>query len=366
MGISVPSVIITTNFIFGGSNNSYYYLLFECLIQLVSFISNKSLSGRVIAANKQSTSGLTLQFPFDSNPMSSQYSRSILPIQMADLNLFDFPFPWTLTGVHALCGAIGSYSFYWLGIFTPSRLNERESMVMLLFSVLYTINIAISNVSLHLVTVPFHQVVRAMTPIFTIILSILFLKKNFSTMTYISLLPVVLGVVFATVGDYYFTKMGFFLTVLGTILAALKTVVTNRVQVGRLKLHPLDLLLRMSPLAFVQTVIYAYVTGELHRVRAFSRTEMTTSLVIALVTNGVIAFFLNVVSFTANKKTSALTMTVAGNVKQVLSIILAVVIFNLTITPTNGLGIFLTLLGGAWYARIEFVERNRTIPPLGR
>ncbi|CAG8752721.1 11346_t:CDS:2, partial [Racocetra persica] len=197
----------------------------------------------------------------------------------------------------------------------------------------------------------FHQVVRAMTPIFTIVLSITFLKKQFTTMTYISLLPVVLGVVFATVGDYYFTKMGFFLTVLGTILAALKTVVTNRVQVGRLKLHPLDLLLRMSPLAFVQTVIYAYVTGELQRVRAFSRTEMTMSLVFALITNGVIAFFLNVVSFTANKKTSALTMTVAGNVKQVLSIILAVVIFNLTITPTNGLGIFLTLLGGAWYAK---------------
>ncbi|CAG8761237.1 42031_t:CDS:2 [Gigaspora margarita] len=211
-----------------------------------------------------------------------------------------------------------------------------------------------------------------MTPIFTIVLSITFLKKQFTTMTYISLLPVVLGVVFATVGDYYFTKMGFFLTVLGTILAALKTVVTNRVQVGRLKLHPLDLLLRMSPLAFVQTVIYAYVTGELQRVRAFSRTEMTTSLVFALITNGVIAFFLNVVSFTANKKTSALTMTVAGNVKQVLSIILAVMIFNLTITPTNGLGIFLTLVGGAWYAKIELSERNRAAvrvltekPPLG-
>ncbi|CAG8458615.1 118_t:CDS:10 [Ambispora gerdemannii] len=177
-------------------------------------------------------------------------------------------------------------------------------------------------------------------------------------MTYVSLLPVVLGVVFATVGDYYFTSM-----VLGTILAALKTVVTNRVQVGRLKLHPLDLLLRMSPLAFVQTVIYAYVTGELNRVRSFSRTEMTSSLVVALVTNGIIAFFLNYVSFTANKKTSALTMTVAGNVKQVLSIILAVVIFNLTITPTNGLGIFLTLCGGAWYAKIELTERTHKQVP---
>ncbi|CAG8539845.1 4702_t:CDS:2 [Acaulospora colombiana] len=80
----------------------------------------------------------------------------------------------------------------------------------------------------------------------------------------------------------------------------------------------------MSPLAFIQTVIYAYVTGELHRVRVFSRTEMTSSLVFALVTNGVIAFFLNVVSFTANKKTSALTMTVAVRLsKEKLSVYIA-------------------------------------------
>lgn len=62
--------------------------------------------------------------------------------------LFDFPFPYTLTGIHALCGAIGSYSWYSMGGFQPARLNDRESMIMLLFSVLYTINIAISNVSL--------------------------------------------------------------------------------------------------------------------------------------------------------------------------------------------------------------------------
>lgn len=123
---------------------------------------------------------------------------------------------------------------------------------------------------------------------------------------------VVAGVAFATFGDYNYTAMGFFLTVLGTVLAALKTVVTNRVQVGRLKLHPLDLLLRMSPLAFVQTLIYSYMTGEMAEVQEFYRTSFTWGLFFALLMNGVIAFFLNVVSFTANKKTSALTMTVAG------------------------------------------------------
>ena len=120
-------------------------------------------------------------------------------------------------------------------------------------------------------------------------------------------------------------------------LSALKTIVTNVVQVGRLKLHPLDLLLRMSPLAFLQCIAYAYLTGELEKVIDYGFTKMTTTSFFALLMNGVIAFFLNIVSFTANKKTSALTMTVAANVKQVLSIVLAVLIFNLTITKYNQL-----------------------------
>ncbi|KAI9254056.1 hypothetical protein BY458DRAFT_442915 [Sporodiniella umbellata] len=226
--------------------------------------------------------------------------------------MFQFPFPWTLTAIHTLCGTIGSSLFWKMGIFKPSQLGERENIVMLMFSVLYTINIAISNVSLNLVTVPFHQVVRAMTPVFTVMLNVLLLKKSYSNMTYISLIPVIAGVAFATFGDYNYTAMGFFLTVLGTVLAAVKTVVTNRVQVGRLKLHPLDLLLRMSPLAFIQTMIYSYLTGEMEAVKVYWTNRLDFTVFCALLLNGVIAFFLNVVSFTANKKTSALTMTVAG------------------------------------------------------
>ncbi|OZJ03340.1 hypothetical protein BZG36_04215 [Bifiguratus adelaidae] len=280
------------------------------------------------------------------------------------LALYNFPYPWTLTAVHTLCGTIGSYLCLRSGSFTVTSLGERESAVIAGFSILYTINIAISNVSLNLVTIPFHQVVRAMTPVFTVILSVMLLQKHQSVMTYVSLIPVVMGVAFATYGDYSYTTMGFFLTIFGTVLAALKTVLTNRILVGRLKLHPLDLLLRMSPLAFVQTVFYAYLTGELSQVRSFAATEMTWSVAFALLINGIIAFLLNVVSFTANKKTSALTMTVAGNVKQVLSILLAVVIFGLKIGQLHLAGIALTLAGGAWYTTVELSEKKQqsTLP----
>lgn len=60
--------------------------------------------------------------------------------------------------------------------------------------------------------------------------------------------------------------------------------------------------MRMSPLAFIQCVIYGLLTGELSRVQRYGALEMTRGKATALLLNGVIAFGLNIVSFTANKK----------------------------------------------------------------
>jgi hypothetical protein len=41
-----------------------------------------------------------------------------------------------------------------------------------------------------------------------------------------------------------------------------------------------------------------------------------------------------------------------------MTIALAVVLFDLHISFTNGIGIFLTLIGGAWYGYVEYIERG--------
>ncbi|EPQ51849.1 TPT-domain-containing protein [Gloeophyllum trabeum ATCC 11539] len=300
--------------------------------------------------------------------------------------LVRFPFPYTLTAIHALCGSIGGYFLLARGMYVPAKLSSQDNAALVAFSVLYAMNIAVSNVSLQLVTVPFHQVVRASTPIFTIFLSYLFYGTLCSREKMISLIPVIVGVGFATYGDYYFTTWGLILTLFGTFLAALKTIFTNVLQSPpisplspstpaaspppkftmrsflppRLHLHPLDLLTRMSPLAFIQCVLYAQLSGELDRVKEYSAREMTGMRAATLLVNGAIAFGLNIVSFTANKKAGPLSMTVAANVKQVLTIALAMFIFHLPPSMTNTLGIVLTLLGGAWYAATGYEEkRNR-------
>ena len=149
--------------------------------------------------------------------------------------LIQFPFPYTLTALHALCGTIGSSillrlqgpdpSFSSTGVTTQKSswsffhkitpdLSLGESIVLLFFSMLYTINIVVSNASLRLVTVPvshlylvpgnpffiplqFHQVVRASTPFFTIVFSLILLGKRCTKRKLCTLIPVVAGVCFA-------------------------------------------------------------------------------------------------------------------------------------------------------------------------
>ena len=190
----------------------------------------------------------------------------------------------------------------------------------------------------------------------------------------------------STYGDYYFTPVGFFLTLLGTLLAALKTILTNIILVKKtqpssplpfssdstthllsddvptqsssppsffssllsismfnssssdpatnspksptlssftlpkLSLSPLHLLYLLSPLAFIQTTLLAYFTGELSRVQLHlfhSSSSMhpegaSLNFRIWLASNGILAFFLNVVSFNANRRVGPLAMSVAG------------------------------------------------------
>ena len=61
----------------------------------------------------------------------------------------NFPFPYTLTAIHALCGAIGSWICLERNVFSMPQLTARESIQIILFSVLYAINIITSNVSLY-------------------------------------------------------------------------------------------------------------------------------------------------------------------------------------------------------------------------
>lgn len=90
--------------------------------------------------------------------------------------------------------------------------------------------------------------------------------------------------------------------------------------VPKLSLSPLHLLYLLSPLAFIQTTLLAHFTGELRRVQLhifdsaspIPSAGASWNFRIWLISNGILAFFLNVVSFHANRRVGPLAMSVAG------------------------------------------------------
>ena len=67
-------------------------------------------------------------------------------------------------------------------------------------------------------------------------------------------------------------------------------------------------------------------------------------LIQALVVNGVGAFALNIVSFSANKKTSPLAMNIGGVTKQVLAIVIGIMLFKTPVTGFSMMGVRWTWL----------------------
>lgn len=267
----------------------------------------------------------------------------------------NFSFPWILSGLHISVSSVGAWLTLRYGRRDHEFLKLTKSLVIKigLFSALYSINIAMSNVSMKYVSLAFHQVSRSATPIITLILEFFILGKVAGKWCVASLIPVVAGIILTVLGEFNGTELnglGLFLTVFGIFLSSLKGVVTNFLLVSGFKMHPLELIALLGPFASLQCVLASVLTGESHAIyRQFQHTPIDRFLVFGLMINAFLAFLMNWISFSANKETSALAMTVAGNVKQAVSVALSVILFGSKLRLLDSIGIIITLIGGAWY-----------------
>lgn len=293
--------------------------------------------------------------------LGTYFFFSLLLTLYNKLVLSMFHLPWLLTFLHASFASIGTWAMLQMGYFKLSRLGRKENLALVAFSALFTANIAVSNLSLAMVSVPFYQTMRMLCPIFTILIYRVWYGRTYSTMTYLSLLPLIIGAAMTTLGEMSFTDAGFLLTIFGVILAALKTVVTNRFMTGSLALPPIEFLMRMSPLAALQALACSAVTGEIGKFheRMTSGEISLPPAFASLFGNGFLALLLNISSFNTNKLAGALTMTVCGNLKQCLTVALGIVLFDVTIDLLNGAGMAVTMLGAAIYSKAELDNKAK-------
>ncbi len=261
-----------------------------------------------------------------------------------------------------ICSAIGSYITMKIGGYPVKELSPKQRLNVGLFSILFCSNILVGNTSLRFVTVSLTQVVRCIIPGLTMFLSMMILGKSYSREYLASVIFVMMGVGLASYGEVDFHVVGFLLTIFVCFLSSLKSVLSNMFL--EKEDHPFDLLYRMSTLACIQLVFAAALFGEFGKIGQWREEhpeiEPSRFFFFAII-NGLIAFSVNFSNFQTTKKTSALTVTVAGNVKHMATIVFSILVFSTPITLLNGLGTMVTVAGAAYYSYLE--RRKKVVGP---
>lgn len=280
------------------------------------------------------------------------------------------PTPYLLTAFHAIASFAGSSILRSLTDHTPAELPPLSlvhHITLGALSFLYTINIAISNLSLSLVSLPLHQTIRAVNPAITVFVSHLItpFPPAYSAQTYCSLIPIILGVFLATYDHGHFSASSphdVLLTFSGAFLATFKTVTMHRLQTThRAPLSPLQLIHYLSPWAALQSGALAWWTGEIGIFQGqFALPNSLTArstVAVYLLCNCTGAFLLNVASFEANQRSGPLSIAVASNLKQVVILLTSLRMGSGSnphiIYRSHVIGSLMTVFGGIWYAKSE-------------
>lgn len=287
-------------------------------------------------------------------------------LNKAAFSKVNFRYPYALSTIHMACNLVGAQIyFYFNRTMKPKIIEPAHKKTILYFSILFSLNIAIGNMSLRWVSVNFNQVSRALVPVIVMIISIVYFGKSFSTERKIAVIPIVLGAGMAVYGDLGYTNVGALYTSFCVVLAAMKVVVSGELLTGELKLHPVDLLLKMCPLALIQIGFFSVITGEVSEIWLNRESLLASSAPGVVLFSGLLAFLLNVSSFIANKSTSALTLCICANIKQVLLAIISTIYFGDPVSMVNAVGIMVACGGSLRYGIVSVGEKD-VAPPASK
>lgn len=182
---------------------------------------------------------------------------------------------------------------------------------------------------------------KAFTPVAVLVFSYFSgLEKTSYVEVYI-VMVICVGVALTSVGESYFSWIGFTFQSLAIMAESSRLVLTN-VLMKQLKLDPLSSLYYIAPVCafFIGIACIIFEGSDLPLERM-----QTSDFIAILLVNGGVAFTLNVAVVLLISNTSALVLTLAGIVKDILLVFLSITLFGSPVTPLQYAGYGVALLG---------------------
>lgn len=219
--------------------------------------------------------------------------------------------------------------------------------------------------------------IKGLSPLFTVLAYKIFYRINYSTSTYLSLVPLTLGVILACSADFSANLIGLIAAFGSALLFVTQNIVSKKLfnEASRAEADPpqqrnrkpdkLNLLCYSSGLAFVLTsplwlwsegfelisdfLQDASVDLNADKAGAYDHGRLTLEFIF----NGTFHFMQSLVAFALLSVVSPVTYSVASQIKRVAIVLFAIVWFGNSVSAIQALGIGLTFLGLYLYDRIS-------------
>ncbi|WFD28039.1 hypothetical protein MNAN1_003047 [Malassezia nana] len=298
---------------------------------------------------------------YTSSALSSNTSKSLLsrsPVASEAL----FPYPVTLTLVQFVFVNVFCYvgtRRSLLGEFTLAKrlvhISWRQMRDIVQISVFNVLGHALSSLAVSHVEVSLVHTIKALSPLFTVMSYALFFRVPYSMRTYISLVPLMTGVVLAcsSLSKNKREDMVGFAAALGSTLIVVaqniysKKLLKPAVSVAtnaHEKLDKVNILFYSSACSIVLMLpMYLYYDAGSMLVHASQ--PLSLRALYLLTTNGVVHFAQNLLAFQVLAHVSPVTYSVANLFKRVFVILVAIAWFGQQVSVLQWVGITLTFVG---------------------
>ncbi|KAG8501423.1 hypothetical protein CXB51_003753 [Gossypium anomalum] len=272
------------------------------------------------------------------------------------LSNYGFKYPMFLTMCHmTACSLLSYIAIAWMKMVPMQTIRSRVQFFKIsALSLVFCVSVVFGNISLRFLPVSFNQAVGATTPFFTAVFAYLMTLKREAWLTYLTLVPVVAGVIIASGGEPSFHLFGFIMCISATAARALKTVLQGILLSSEgEKLNSMNLLLYMAPMAVVFLLPTTLIMEEnvVGITLALARDDI--KIIWYLLFNSALAYFVNLTNFLVTKHTSALTLQVLGNAKGAVAVVVSILIFRNPVSVTGMLGYTLTVFGVILYSEAK-------------
>ncbi|KAL4879997.1 triose-phosphate transporter family-domain-containing protein [Aspergillus karnatakaensis] len=325
-----------------------YRLIMLCLVWYTTSALTNTSSKSILNALPKPITLTVIQFAFVSFwCLLLSYLSSVLP--------------WLKTSVPALKNNIRP----------PSRDVIMTALPLAVFQLAGHI---LSSMATSQIPVSLVHTIKGLSPLFTVIAYRFFFRIRYARATYLSLVPLTLGVMLACSTGFSTNFFGILCALVAALVFVSQNIFSKKLfneaeraetdmqSAGRRKLDKLNLLYYCSGLAFLLTLPIWFVTEgyplffDVMQDGAISLTNKAGSLdhgalFLEFVFNGVSHFAQNILAFVLLSMISPVSYSVASLIKRVFVIVVAIVWFGNSTTSIQGFGIALTFLGLYLYDR---------------